>query len=82
MRHDAPKVGDTVATDPGPFLTATEAAIRLRVSRSTVYNLVSAGALRSHRMGQGKVRPRGLRIPASAVDEYLRLSESPTADAA
>ncbi|GHJ21655.1 helix-turn-helix domain-containing protein [Streptomyces albus] len=82
MRHDAPKDGDSVATDTDPFLTATEAARRLRISRSTVYNLVSAGALRSHRMGQGKVRPRGLRIPASAVDEYLRNSQTPTADAA
>lgn len=58
------------------FLTVLEVAARLNVSKSTVYNLVSAGTLRSHRLGKGKVRPRGVRIPAGAVTEYLNSSQT------
>jgi excisionase family DNA binding protein len=48
-----------------------EVADRLRVSRSTVYNLIASGRLTAYRNGGGKVRPRGVRIPESAVDAYL-----------
>lgn len=53
------------------MLTAQQVADRLNVSRSTIYNLIKDGSLRSHRIGKGRVRPKGLRIPESAVDDYL-----------
>lgn len=56
------------------MLTAREVAQRLNVSRSTVYNLATSGALESHRLGAGTVRPRGLRIPESSVSAYLAAS--------
>lgn len=81
MSHDAP-AADTVADAP-QFLNATEVAQRLRVSRSTVYNLIAAGRLAAHRNGQGKVRPRGVRIPEAAVAAYLNGSLiAPTEEAA
>lgn len=51
------------------LLEASEVAARLRISLTSVYRLVRSGDLRSHRFGQGKVRPRGLRIPESAVTD-------------
>lgn len=72
---------NTVAT-PAPsgegerLLEASEVADRLRISLTSVYRLVRSGELRSHRFGQGRVRPRGLRIPESAVDERLRLPDA------
>lgn len=60
------------------LLEASEVAERLRISLTSVYRLARSGDLRSHRFGQGKVRPRGLRIPESAVDERLRLSLEPS----
>lgn len=68
-------VNHTPGSDDERLLEAAEVADRLRISLTSVYRLVRAGELRSHRFGQGKVRPRGLRIPESAVDERLRLSE-------
>lgn len=56
---------------PDRMLTAQQVADRLNVSRSTIYNLIKDGSLRSHRIGKGRVRPKGLRIPESAVDDYL-----------
>jgi len=70
MRHGTPAT-EIVATAPTNFLNATEVALRLRVSRSTVYNLIASGRLAAHCNGGGKVRPRGLRIPESAVTAYL-----------
>jgi len=67
MRHETP-AAENVATN---FLTAAEVALRLRVSRSTVYNLIASGRLTAHCNGGGKVRPRGLRVPEAAVIEYL-----------
>ncbi|MFF3128541.1 helix-turn-helix domain-containing protein [Streptomyces sp. NPDC057908] len=52
-------------------LTAAEVADSLNVSLTAVYRLVRSGDLRSHRHGTGKIRPRGLRVPESAVVEYL-----------
>lgn len=69
MSHEAP-AADNVADIP-KFLNAMEVADRLRVSRSTVYNLIASGRLTAYRNGGGKVRPRGVRIPESAVDAYL-----------
>jgi excisionase family DNA binding protein len=72
LSHDAP-AADTVADAP-QFLNATEVALRLRVSRSTVYNLITSGRLVAHRNGGGKIRPRGVRVPESAVTAYLNSS--------
>lgn len=55
-----------------PFLVARQVATRLNVSISTVYRLVGANRLPSIRHGQGKIRPRGLRVPEAAVTEYLQ----------
>lgn len=70
MRHETPAT-ENVANAPTVFLTAAEVALRLRVSRSTVYNLIASGRLTAHCNGGGKVRPRGLRVPEAAVTEYL-----------
>lgn len=51
------------------YLTATEVARLLRLSTMTVYRLVSEGAFAGAvQIGTGK----GLRIPASSVDAYLK----------
>lgn len=70
MSHEAP-AAEIVATE---FLNAAEVAIRLRVSRSTVYNLIASGRLTAHCNGGGKIRPRGLRVPEAAVNAYLASS--------
>ena len=69
MSHDAP-AADNVADAP-KFLNAAEVAHRLRVSRSTVYNLIASGRLVAHRNGGGKIRPRGVRVPEAAIEAYL-----------
>jgi len=56
------------------FLSAGEAAAKMRVSVSTVYRLARSGDLRGHLLGKGTVRPRGLRIVESSVDDYLAAS--------
>ena len=48
------------------FLTVTEVAAIMRVSRMTVYRLVNTGTLASLRVG------RTVRVPEKAVDDYLR----------
>ena len=73
MRRETPATVN-VATAPTEFLTAAEVALRLRVSRSTVYNLIASGRLTAHCNGGGKIRPRGLRVPEAAVTEYLASS--------
>lgn len=83
MRHETHRATEDVAKAPIKFLNAAEVAIHLGVSRSTVYNLIAAGRLTAHCMGGGKVRPRGLRIPEAAVEEYLSGSViEPTSTAA
>lgn len=71
MSHETRRATEDVAIAPIKFLNAAEVATRLDVSRSTVYNLIASGRLTAHCMGGGRVRPRGLRIPESAVVEYL-----------
>lgn len=56
------------------FLRAHQVAERLDVHISTVYRLADSGRLRAHRIGEGRLRKRGLRIPESAVDAFLRAS--------
>lgn len=57
------------------MLAAAEVAETLNLSLTAVYRLARSGVLRSHRHGQGAIRPRGLRFPESAVAEYLRGSQ-------
>ncbi|WP_445520476.1 helix-turn-helix domain-containing protein [Streptomyces sp. NEAU-174] len=66
------------------MLAAAEVAETLNLSLTAVYRLARSGVLRSHRHGQGAVRPRGLRFPESAVIEHLNRSRvpAPAADAA
>lgn len=83
MSHTLPPTAVTAAAQTSDvLLEAAEVAQRLKVSLTTVYRLARSGELRSHRFGKGKVRPRGLRIPESAVQAYLRASEVTTEPAA
>lgn len=80
MCREAPAVEDEPAE---PMLRAKQVAERLDVHVSTVYRLADSGALRAHRIGEGRLRKRGLRIPASAVAAYLNDSLiTPTEEAA
>ncbi len=59
----------TVPDITGPalrFLTVAEVAEEMRVSKMTVYRLVHGGTLPAVRVG------RSFRVPASAVEDYLR----------
>lgn len=83
MSREIHRATEDVAVAPIKFLNAAEVALRLDVSRSTVYNLIASGRLTAHCMGGGKIRPRGLRIPEMAVEEYLNGSViAPTSTAA
>lgn len=56
--------------EPRVLLTVEEAAERLSLGRTTVFQLLKAGRLQSVRVGRLR------RIPAEALDEYTRsLSE-------
>ncbi len=55
------------------FLTVAEVASVMRVSKMTVYRLVHNGDLPAVRVG------RSFRVPAQAVDDYLRDSFVETA---
>jgi excisionase family DNA binding protein len=66
----APMTGAPVAQRPAPrpavaFLTVTEVAAIMRVSKMTVYRLVHGGELAAVRVG------RSFRVPEGAVREYL-----------
>lgn len=52
--------------EPPLLLTVAEVAHRLRLSRSTVYVLISRGQLRSVKQGAAR------RVPAAALLEYVR----------
>jgi excisionase family DNA binding protein len=54
------------------MLRAKDVADRLDVHVSTVYRLAESGSLRAHRIGEGRLRKRGLRTPESAVSELLQ----------
>ena len=59
-------IGDNLSD--ATFLTVAEVAAAMRVSKMTVYRLVHAGDLPAARVG------RSFRVPADAVNEYLRKS--------
>jgi excisionase family DNA binding protein len=65
-------MSDTAPAPAEKMLPAAEVAEALNVSLTAVYRLVRSGDLPSHRFGKGKIRPRGVRIPESAVAEFLR----------
>jgi excisionase family DNA binding protein len=69
-----PVPNDPNAT-PERLLRAKEVADRLSVHVSTVYRLADSGRLRSHRIGEGRLRKRGLRIPESAIAALLSETE-------
>ena len=48
------------------FLTVSEVATIMRVSKMTVYRLVHSGELEAIRVG------RAFRVPEAAVNQYLR----------
>lgn len=48
------------------LLTVEAAADRLSVGRTTLFELISSGAVASVKIGRAR------RIPASALDEYVR----------
>jgi excisionase family DNA binding protein len=70
-----PRIGHPVAADPAmqrpapraavSFLTVTEVAAIVRVSKMTVYRLVHGGELAAVRVG------RSFRVPEPAVRDYL-----------
>ncbi|QSB05810.1 helix-turn-helix domain-containing protein [Natronoglycomyces albus] len=51
--------------DEVKFLTVSEVAELMRVSKMTVYRLVHSGDLQAVRVG------RSFRVPESAVEDYL-----------
>jgi excisionase family DNA binding protein len=50
------------------LLTVPETAARLRVNRSTVYDLIAAGELRVVDLGHGRSKTR---IPEDALAEFI-----------
>jgi excisionase family DNA binding protein len=64
-------------------MRAAEVAEVLGVHVQTVYRLVRAGRFPgAYVIGQGAVRPRGLRIPSTAVDALLDAARIPATDLA
>ena len=66
-----PMAAAPVAQRPAPraavsFLTVTEVAAIMRVSKMTVYRLVHGGEMSAVRVG------RSFRVPERAVQDYLR----------
>ena len=66
---------ETSADEKGRLLTAKEAAVRLGVSRRTVFRLFETGALPRVRMGN-----RTIRIPAAAIADFVRNATAPAPD--
>jgi excisionase family DNA binding protein len=57
---------DTTPLSDVRFLTVSEVATIMRVSKMTVYRLVHSGELEAIRVG------RSFRVPEAAVNTYLR----------
>lgn len=79
MCHDQTAPPPATASVDEPLLRAREVAERLNLHVSTIYRLADSGQIRAHRLGEGRLRKRGLRIPESAVTEYLTASKITTA---
>jgi excisionase family DNA binding protein len=78
-----PKPNDELAGELAQLqgaLKPAEVAEYLDVHPATVYRLIANGQLRTIRVGSGTKRRTGLKVPQSAVVEYLRGSKvAPTA---
>lgn len=66
MTPARPGTGPETAGAAMRFLTVAEVADAMRVSKMTVYRLVHGGTLQAVRVG------RSFRVPAAAVEDYLR----------
>lgn len=79
-----PKLNDELVAELAQLqgaLKPAEVAEYLEVHPATVYRLIASGQLRTVRVGSGQKRRTGLKVPQSAVVEYLRGSRStPTTD--
>ena len=74
-----PKPNDELAEELALLqgaLKPAEVAELLEVHSATVYRLIASGELPSIRIGSGTKRRTGLKVPQSAVVEYLRNSRS------
>lgn len=74
-RNGKPSVDLTVRADNRVLLTVEEAAERLGIGRSFMYELIGDGRVRSLRVGRLR------RIPVDALDEFVARAQEPTADA-
>lgn len=74
MSRESPNERISALAANSKMLSAAQVAEHLGLSLTAVYRLARSGAIRSHRMGKGKVRPRGLRFPEVAVEEFLQES--------
>lgn len=63
-------MGDAVNFADARFMTVTEVAGMMRVSRMTVYRMIHAGEVPAVRFG------RSYRVPESAVEQILRAGAS------
>jgi excisionase family DNA binding protein len=73
-----PKPNDELAEELAQLkgaLKPVEVAEFLDVHPATVYRLIASGQLRTVRLGSGTKRRTGLKVPQSAVVEYLRGSQ-------
>lgn len=61
---------DTADGEAHQFMTVSEVAAELRVSRATVYRLLHAGTLPGRRFG------KNLRVPRDAVATYIHNSRT------
>lgn len=80
-----PKPNDELAEELALLqgaLKPAEVAEYLKVHPATVYRLIASGDLPSIRIGSGQKRRTGLKVPQSAVVEYLRSSRTAPAQPA
>lgn len=78
-----PTPNDELAAELAQLLGAlkpNEVAELIGVHPATVYRLIAAGRLRTLQTGSGTKRRTGLKIPQSAVIEYLRGAQVAPAD--
>ena len=69
MATNDDKRADTTTDSPAhlsALLTINEAAARLRVGRSTAYELIASGQLEVVHIG------RSARVPADAIDQFVQ----------
>ena len=68
--HSFKKIIDTV-TNQSPLLTVPELAVRLRLSRQSIYRLIHAGILPATRLGGPSA---SLRVDRDELEEWLHRS--------